>query len=479
MTEQGIQRVRDRERFGPRLAGALIVLACAVGLDVSSVAVVNAALPAIGRGLSMNEATLQWLMTGYAVTFAGFLLFSGRLADIFSRRAVFALGVGVFTVAAFAAAMAPTQGVLIMARSLQGVGAAVSGPAAMALLFQLFPEGPLRNRALGVYTAVGASSFSAGLVFGGLLTDAFGWRSVFVFNAIAGTAVLAGIEPLLPPGTSNRRPLDIPGAAMVTAGLLMAVFGISRGGERGWGDPYAIGALAVAMCALVAFTVWEARTAEPLLPFSIFRSAPVRAATLAAVVFYAVVISVLFFAPLYMQGMLGYSPLESGLAMVPMGALVALFANVATRLMTRGVGQRALMVLGLLLIAGGVAYFTRTPLGGGYLPDILPGVALMGIGQGLAYAGLTAATVTGVPQHQHGVAGAFNITAQQVGGSVGTAVLVVIAAGAAAGPGQQQQLHGYHTAYLLSSIVAVIGAAVIAVMPGLRLAASDPRRRPA
>ncbi|MGM1065543.1 MFS transporter [Saccharothrix sp. Mg75] len=442
---------------------AVVVLAAALALDTSSVAVVNAALPVIGQDLGIGSSGLQWTMTSYAVTFAGFLLFGGRAADVLGRRRVFTAGVGLFTVATVVAAVAPVAEVLMVARALQGVGAALSGPASLALLTELFPEGPRRNKALAVYTSVGASSFSAGVVIGGVLTDLFSWRAVFVFNVLIGLAVLAAVKSVLPAGSRNREPLDVIGATAVTGGLLLAVLGLSQASHGSWTDAMTLGPLALSAALLVGFVWWELRARDPLLQLSIFRLPAVSAATIAAVVFFTAVLAVLFFAPLYLQGLLGYTPLQSGLAILPMGITVVLSANVAGRVMAR-VGQRPLLITGLLLIAAGTGLWAVTPLDGGYWLDVFPAVLVMSVGQGVAFAGLTAASLTGVPQHEHGVAGALNVTAQQLGGSVGVAALVTLSAtvGATGEPGDV--LAGYHAAYLAAIAVIVVGIGFIAFL---------------
>ncbi|MEU0600960.1 MFS transporter [Streptomyces sp. NPDC006393] len=440
---------------------ALVILAAALALDSGSVAVINSALPDIGRDMSMSEATLQWTMTAYAIAFAGFLLLGGRAADVLGRRRCFAVGVGLFAVSAVCAALAPDTGLLIAARAGQGLGAALSGPASLALVTQLFPEGPQRNKALAIYTSVGASSFSIGLILGGVLTDAFGWRSVFIVSTAIGVAVLASVKATLPQSTRTREPLDVLGAVVVTAGLALAVYGVTRASTAGWGSTDVVVTLIAAVALLLGFVAWEARTPSPLLPLSIFRSGPVRAATLCAVTFFTALLGMLFLAPLYMQGLLGYSPLESGAAIVPMGILVIVSANATGRVMGR-VGPRPLMALGLLLIGVGVGVlWARVPLGGSYWVDILPAVAVMSVGQGIAFASMTAASMTGVPQEQHGVASGFNVTAQQIGGSMGVAVLVTVANAFTDGSGASATLSGYHAAFFTGGAVAVAGAVVV------------------
>lgn len=445
--------------FTARQWWTLLLLAAAVALDVGSVAVVNPALPDIGRDLHMDDALLQWTMTGYGITFAGCLLFGGRLADVHSRRLVLAAGIGVFAAGALAPVVAPDAVVLIAARAAQGVGAALTVPAAMALLFQVFPEGRLRDRALGVYTAVGAASFGVGLVLGGVLTSAFGWSAVFAFSAVTSVVVLLGIRPLLPGSAGDRRPLDVPGAAMVTCGLLAGILAVTRAGQSGVSDAGTIVSASLALVLLAGFVFWERHAPEPLFSVAILRSRPVRAATLAGGLFFFALNGVLFFAPLYMQGMLGYTPLESGLAVLPMSVLVAVSSNVAGRLLPR-FGQRRILLAGLALLGAGVALWVRTPADGDYLAHILPGVAVMAVGQGLAYTALTAASLTGVPGARHGVAGAFNITAQQVGSSVGVAALVAFASSRA----HADRLSTFHSVYVVISCVVVAGTAATAAL---------------
>ncbi|WP_431954787.1 MFS transporter [Actinacidiphila sp. bgisy167] len=441
---------------------SLGVLCGALALDLGGLAVMNAALPRIGEQFHLSDATLQWAMTSYAVTFAGFLLFGGRLADVLGRRFVFTLGVVLFTVGALAGAVAPNVALLIVARAVQGVGAALSGPAALALLTEVFPEGPARNKAFSVYAGVGAASISGGLVLGGVLTQVFSWRAVLVFLVLFGAVVLAGIKAALPAGERSSQPVDAPGAITVTVGLILAVFGVSRGGQSGWEDAGTIVSLVAAAIMLVLFVVRESTTAQPLLPLSVFRSAPVRASSLTAFLFCTASIGLLFFAPLYLQGMLGFSPVESGLATIANPLTVFVVSNFFTPKLFGKLGMRGLMTASLTLIGLGVLTWVLTPLDGNYW-YVLPGLVLCGIGQGFGFPAMTAASLTGIPQHQHGVGGAVNVTAQQIGSSVGVAVLVVVAS-ASASAGTSGTLHGYHIAYVTAAVACVVGA--LAVLTG-------------
>ncbi|MGV2915976.1 MFS transporter [Streptomyces alfalfae] len=438
--------VMSRQRPGL----ALGVLAGALALDVSGLAVLNAALPSVGDRFDMADSTLQWVMIAYAVTFAGFLLVGGRLADVFGRRRVFEAGVALFTVAALAGALAPDTGVLLGARAVQGIGAALSGPAALALLTEVFPAGPARNRALSVYAAVGAAAFSGGVLLGGVLTQFFGWRSVLWFSVLLGLAVLAATRAGLPDGAGRGGGLDLPGAISGTLGLTLLVVGASSHGALAWIS------LAAAVAFLLLFVVREHRTPDPVLPLGLFRVSSVRSASLAAFLQYMGSVGQLFFAPLYLQDMLDYSPLESGLALVPMSAGVFLTANFATGRLLARYTPRTLMVVGLVLIGAGTALWMSTPHDGDYLLHVLPGLLISGIGQGLNFPSMTSAALTGVPPEGHAVAGAVNVVAQQIGASVGVAVMVLAAATS------DDTLGGYHIAYLVGGAACLVGAVVIA-----------------
>ncbi|SHG24352.1 MFS transporter [Streptoalloteichus hindustanus] len=440
---------------------ALVLIAGALALDTSGAAVINAALPSIGDEYGIDSSTLQWTMTAYSIAFAGFLMFGGRIADVLGRRKIFAVGVALFAAASLGAALAPTVGVLIAARALQGVGAALSGPASLGLLSQIFPEGPQRNRALAVYAATGASSFSAGLVVGGALTDFLGWRSVFAVSVLAGALILAGVRALLPAGRRQPRPLDVPGAILVTLGIGLVVYGVSEGSAVGWGSAQVVCSLVLAVIGLVAFVVWEKGRAEPLLPMSVFRSRPVRAASLTGAVFYTGAGGLLFFSPLYAQGILGYSPFESALAVLPVGVVVVISSQIAGRLMSPA-AYKPLMAASLLLIGTGVALWVGTPENGSYWVHMLPGIVIMSTGQGLGFGAMTAATLEGLPLHQHGVAGAVNVTAQQIGNSVGLAILVAVSTGVSGGATTPaDQLSGFHAAYWVAGAIGLLGGLAV------------------
>ncbi|QWF83387.1 MFS transporter [Amycolatopsis sp. CA-230715] len=436
-----------RRETPPRPWLALIVLASAVGLDVMGIAVVNTALPVIGADLGMGDGALPWVMTLYAVAFAGFLLPGGRLADVLGRRRVFVAGVAIYAVGSAGAAAAPTGALLLIARLLQGTGAAVCGPPALALIPEVFPDPARRAKAVSVYTAVGAGSFGGGLVLGGVLTELAGWRSVFGVLAAVALLVTAVAPVLLPPAPQlPRQSLDLPGGLLVSTGLIALVLGVGS----------TLVFVLIGLVLLTGFVVRERMAREPLLPLAILTGAPVRAATAAGLVFFTALNGLLYFAPLYLQNVLSYSPMASGLAIVPMSATVILSARAAAALLPK-VGMRWLLTGGLLLMTVGVATWLMTGTGTGYWTGLLPGIVLMSVGQGFVFTTMTVASLTGVAPERHGVAGAFNITMQQIGAGLGVAVVTAIAA-AATTPGVGGSITGYHAGIGAAAAAALLGA---------------------
>lgn len=459
----GQQRLGEQEPGAGRghRSLALAVLSGAVALDIGSLNIVNPALPQIGARFGLGDARLQWIMTAYAIAFGGFLLLGGRLADVYGRRSVFAAGVAVFIVAALGSGLAPNLVLMIVARAVQGIGAALCGPAALALLTEVFPVGPARNRAFGVYAAVGAASGSAGFVLGGALDEYLGWRWVFFVAVVFGVIVLAGVRPALPAGVRHRQSLDLLGAGLVTAGMMLAVYGASDGANYGWGRPAPAASLAVAVVLVAAFLLRESRIAQPLLPLPIFRSVPVRAGALAAFLQMTTAVGLQFFAPLYLQGILGYSPFHSGLAVLPLSLSAFATARFAAGRLISRYGLRPLLVTGLVLIGGGVALWAATGTGSGFWVSMLPGLIVMGAGIGITVPAMTASALTGVAPERHGVASAVNVTVQQIGAGIGVAALVVVAGAAGSGT-HAAQVSGFHDAYFAAAAACLAGALVIA-----------------
>lgn len=464
MTDLAIRPARSAASEGRRWLG-LFVLCAALALDSMGIAVVNTAAPSIGAALHLSASTLQWVISAYAVTYAGFLLLGGRAGDLFGRRRLFISGFVLFGLGALAAALLPGGTFLIVARGLMGIGAALSAPTALSLISQLFPSGPERAKALGVFTSVGSSSFSVGLVFGGVLTDTLGWRSVFLVNLPLIALVVAGALRFLPAGASVRTGrLDAVGALTVTSGLVALVFGVTEAQAAGWTWPTVVSLVAAAGL-LAGFVVRQARADDPLLPLRVFRSRSVVTATVVGFAFFTTVIAHFFFAALYLQNQLHYSPIFSALAFVPMGIVVAISSNVAGRLLPR-FGMRPLLVAGMILVAAGVSTWLGIGAHTGYLTGLLPGILVMSVGQGVTFTAMTAAGLDGVAPELHGVAGGLNVTAQQVGTGLGTALLVALASArtASLGAGPAAVIDGYRWGIGAAVLVAVLGAVAAAVL---------------
>ncbi|MGW0661567.1 MFS transporter [Streptodolium elevatio] len=436
---------------------ALAVVSAVNALDSAGFAVANTALPDIDRSLGLGPTLVPWVMTVYALTFAGFLLFGGRAADVLGRRRMLLAGVTVYAAGAAASAFAPTGAVLITGRGLQGVGAALSGPPALALIASIFTDARERATAMGIYVAVSASSFSAALVFGGVMTSAAGWRAPFLaLLVIASVVAVVGAKVLPHDAERTRGSLDIPGATLITGGLMALVYGVGQAEHASFTAAKVLVPVAVALVLLVGFVAREHLAAQPLLPLGLLRIPTVRAATVSGVVFYTTLVGMLFFAPLYLQGVRGYSPLMSGLAIAPMGATVAATTAVAAGLIAR-IGQRATLALGFTVMAGGLSTWLLMGTDTNYFTVLLPGLVVMSFGQTLAFAAMMSAALTGVDAERHGVAGAVNITAQQIGSGLGTAVLATVAA-AATGPGTAGLVDGYRAGIATAAAIGLLGA---------------------
>ncbi|NUU20825.1 MAG: MFS transporter [Streptomycetaceae bacterium] len=436
---------------------ALAVVSAVNALDAAGFAIANTALPDIDHSLGMGASLLPWVMTVYALTFAGFLLFGGRAADVLGRRRMLLGGVGLYAAGAAVAAFAPTGTVLIGGRALQGIGAALSGPPALALIASIFTDTRERAKAMGIYVAISASSFAGALVVGGVLTSAAGWRAPFFALLVLSASVTLVGAKVLPQDTERTRgSLDLPGAALITAGLIALVYGVSQAEHASFASAQVLAPVAVAAVLLAGFVVREHLAAEPLLPLGLMRVRTVRAATVSGVVFYTTMVGLLFFAPLYLQGVRGYSPLMSGLAVAPMGLTVAASTSVAARMVTR-LGHRFTLVTGFTIMAAGLATWLLIGDDTNYFTVLLPGIVVMSFGQTLAFAAMMSAALTGVESERHGVAGAVNITAQQIGSGLGTAVLASVAA-VASGAGSAGLIDGYRAGIATAAAIGLFGA---------------------
>lgn len=439
----------------PSRLWAVVLAACAgqflVVLDVS---VVNVALPSMRADLGLSESGLQWVVNLYTLTFAGFMLLGGRAADMFGRRRVFLAGLGLFTLASLVGGLAQEPWQLLVARAVQGVGAAVLAPATLTILTTSFPSGPARTRAIGTWTAVGAGGGAAGGLVGGVLTEALSWRWVLLINVPIGALVLtAATLWVARDGATVRRRLDAPGAVLVTAGLGVLAYGIVQTEALGWTAPGSLVPLSAGLALLAAFVAVESRTAVPLVPLQLFRVRSVSAANVSMFVCGLAMFSMWYFMSLYMQNVLSYTPLQAGLGFIPQSLSIVIGSKTAPRLMPR-FGARNLAVLGVALGGLGYLWQSRMHAGGGYFDTVLgPGV-LMALGAGLATTPLAAVATAGVARGDAGLVSGLVNTSRTMGGALGLAVLSTAAAARIGDdPSPGSLASGYGLAFLVGAVV--------------------------
>jgi EmrB/QacA subfamily drug resistance transporter len=449
-----------RSQLSSRRGLLILLLLCgAQFLVVLDATIVNVALPSIQRALHFTEQNLQWVASGYALTFAGFLLLGGRAADLLGRRRIFMSGVLLFIAASLAGGLSTSSGMLIVARLVQGLGGAMMSPAALSLLTTSF-QGTDRAKALGIYGSIGGAGGAAGVLFGGLLTSGLGWRWVLFVNVPLGIVIVLAAVRLISGSrrASRLRDLDVRGAFLVTGALLLLVYGLTRAPDVGWANARTVGEFAGAAVLLAIFVVNEARASRALLPLRTFRLPGVTSANGAALLQFSAVIPVFFFLTLYMQQVLGYSALRGGLAFLPLAAGVIVIAPTASRLVSR-FGPAPTLIAGPLVFAGGLVYLSRLPVHGGYLTDILPALIMIAAGAGLGFVSIINAATRGVPRSDAGVAAGLVNTMQRIGSSVGLAVLTAVAtarARALSAPGHQVSavVGGYDRAFLIAACFA-------------------------
>ena len=413
-----------------RRGGLTLLLLCAVQfLDVADSSIMNVALPSIRRDLGFSVQNLQWVLSGYLVTYGGLLLLGGRAGDLLGRRRLLAAGTVLFAVCSLAGGLAVSAGMLVGARLGQGAGAAMMAPAGLSILTTTFNRGTDRSRALGVWGAVSGLAAAAGVFLGGVLSQGPGWRWVLFVNLPVCALILAGAARLLPAERHRARPasFDIPGAVLATAGMLLLVYALVRAPQQGWASARTIGELTTAGLVLAAFAVTELRRRGPLLPFSIFRIRGLAAADATQMIAFAGFVSVFFFLTLYMQNVLGYSPIRGGAAYLPVTAGIAVAAGISSRLFAR-IGTRPVIVAGALIAASGIYYLSRLPVHGTYPTSLLPGLGIMAIGIGAVLVAVTTAANAGVPPDQAGLAAGLLSASQQLGTALGLAVFTAIAA---------------------------------------------------
>ncbi|MFI8187768.1 DHA2 family efflux MFS transporter permease subunit [Streptomyces sp. NPDC085946] len=443
----------------------VVALACAgqflVVLDVS---VVNVALPSMRTGLGLDEQGLQWVVNAYAIAFAGFMLLGGRAGDLYGRKRMFLVGLALFTLASLGGGLARDDWQLLLARAVQGLGAAVLAPSTLTILTASVPEGAARTRAIGTWTAVGAGGGAAGGLVGGVLVDALSWRWVLLINVPVGAVVLLGAARYLAEGRAgDRRRLDLPGALLVTAGLATLAYGISQTEAGGWTAAAALVPLFAGLLLIALFLVVEARTGAPLMPLGLLRLRSVSSANAAMFLSGSAMFCMWYFMTLYAQNVLGYSPLEAGLALVPSSLAVVLGAKLAPWCM-RVAGPRTVAVLGTAVAAAGFAWQSAMDVDGTYLTAILfPGVLMM-LGAGLAGTPLAALATSGTAPGEAGLVSGLVNTSRTMGGSLGLAVMSTLAATRSADGATPQALtEGYALAFRAGAAVLAAGVLMMAV----------------
>jgi EmrB/QacA subfamily drug resistance transporter len=453
------------ERLGARAWGMLLVLCGAIFLDAMDVSMVGVALPSIREDLGLSTSSLQWVVSAYVLGYGGFLLLGGRAADLFGRRRMFLISLGVFVVASALGGLVDDGNLLIATRFIKGVSAGFTAPAGLSLITTNFAEGPARNKAVSIYTATGAAGFSLGLVFGGLLTE-IGWRWVFFLPVpVALLVLLAGIR-LVPRDTRPARiggSFDLAGAVTLTAAMLLLVFTVVEAPEAGWGSARTLASFSATAAILAGFVAIERRRAVPLVRLGILRSGSLVQANLGAMMLIGGWFGFQFIATLYMQQLRGWSPLETGLAIFPGGLIVALLAPRIAPLVMR-FGIRRLITVGLALTAVGYALFLPIGLDSSYAAAMLPTFIFAGLGFALAYGPLNIAATNGVAAEEQGLASGLVSTSFQFGGALVLAVSTAVAnANTGASGSPEALLDGFQAAIVVSVIAAGLGVAVTAL----------------
>jgi EmrB/QacA subfamily drug resistance transporter len=454
---------------------ALALIVAAQFMVVLDVAIVNVALPSIKTDLDFSQENLQWVITAYSIFFGGALLLGGRLADILGRRRLFVLGLVVFTVSSLLDGLAWSEGSLIAFRSLQGLGAALLSPAALSILTTTFREGRERNLALGIWGAASGSGGAAGVLLGGALTSAFSWSWIFFINVPAGIAVLSLTPFLLSESRADlkHRYFDVAGAVSITSGLMLLVYALTRAAQHGWGTPTTIALLAGSAALILTFVLIEARSKAPLLPLSIFRLRTLAASNLSGLLLAGALFSQFFLLTLYMQQVLHYSALKTGVAYIALTLTIIAFSGVAQALATR-IGVRPVLTTGMVVSAVALVLFARLPVHGHYFWDLFPAFILSGLGLALAFVPMSIGALTGVTADEAGVASGLINTSQQVGGAIGVALATTVATTftsryvddhpGSAVLGGSALTHGFEITFYVLAALAVAGAIVAGLM---------------
>jgi EmrB/QacA subfamily drug resistance transporter len=451
----------------------LAVVATAFFMTILDVSIVNVALPSIGKDLDFSQENLQWVITAYAIAFGGFLLLGGRAADLLGRRRVFVVGVIIFTAASLVCGLAQSEGMLIASRAVQGFGGAIISPAALSIVMTSFEEGADRNKALGVWGALGGSGAAVGVLLGGILTDYLSWRWIFFVNVPVGIAVLLLTPRIVPESRrdAEERHYDALGAVLVSAGLALLVYAISEAPNAGWGSARTILLLIAAGALLVGFLVNERRIDDPLMPFHIFRVRTVAGANAVGFLLGAVIFANFFLLTLYVQDVLGFSPIKTGLTFLATAGTAVISAGVAQALTTK-FGAKPIIIIGLALLTAAMVWYSQIPVHGKYVSDLLPGYLMVGVGIAFAFVPVSIAALAGVAEREAGLASGLINTSQQIGGAIGTAVASTVFAShlkslaGAARPTIADFAHSY--AYAFWPLALFGAAAIIAAITLIR-----------
>jgi EmrB/QacA subfamily drug resistance transporter len=455
---------------------ALYVLCLATLMIVLDATIVNVALPSIKHSLGFSQTSLAWVVNAYLLTYGGCLLLGGRLGDLFGHRKLFLIGITIFTLASLVCGLSTTQGLLIGARAVQGIGGAIASAVSLSLMVTLFTEPGERAKAMGVFGFVASGGGSIGVLLGGILTDLLSWHWIFLVNFPIGILVVALSLRLLPsarmPGQQGR--LDVAGAVTVTSSLILAVYAIVNGNQAGWTSAQTLGLLGAAAVLLATFLAIEARVPSPLMPLRLFRLRNVAVADSISVLWAAAMFAWFFLSALYLQLVLGYSPLQVGLAFLPANLIMGAFSISLSAKLVMRFGIKLPLTTGLLLAAAGLALFVRAPVGGSFLVDVLPSMILLGMGAGMAFNPVLLAAMGDVAPEEAGLASGLVNTAFMLGGALGLAILASIAASRtntllSAGQSHAAALTGgYHLAFIVGSLFAVAAAVLGATLLRIR-----------
>lgn len=467
----------------------LVLLALAQFMVVLDVSIVNVALPAIQRAFHMTPTSLQWIVTMYSLTFGGCLLLGGRAADLFGRRKIFLLGISLFTLASLACGLAQSETWIIVSRGIQGLAGAFMSPAALSIILVTYKEGHERNVALSVWGAVASGGAAVGVLAGGIITQYLSWRWNFFVNVPVGIAVVVAALRILDKhdSTLEHNQLDLPGAVLVTGGLMSLVYALVKAPAAGWTSHTSLTFFAIAIVALFLFIRNESRVEHPLVPLRIFRIRNLAGADLLMLCMASGLFSVFFFTTLYLQQVLGYTPIKTGLSFLVVPFAIAITATNVPRLVQK-VGYKPILMVAPLVVSAGLFWISHIPVHGTFWGDVAPGLILLGLGMGATFVSATIAATSGVSHHEAGLASGLLNTSQQIGGALGLAVLTGIATSSITrfldnlyllGPPTHEQLaeatvHGFHDGYLIASTFGIAAALIATFVIKKQKAKSDP-----